>query len=167
MLNTADLPQRKREAQQQSPCHVLRIYMHTYICIYTYVDTSIASQLPFKTPQIPSNTDHKALNRVTLGGAGICMYVVCVYHSYVYMYAYPPTPTARKNAHFAHLSKTVIRQRLRKSKKIPKSKNLKVQNFLHLRNLAISFGFWDSWIFRFLVFWILIFLNFGILNFGV
>ena len=27
-------------------------------------------QLPFKTPQIPSNGDHKALNRGTLGGLG-------------------------------------------------------------------------------------------------
>ena len=27
-------------------------------------------QLPFKTPQIPSNRDHKALNRRTLGGLG-------------------------------------------------------------------------------------------------
>ena len=27
-------------------------------------------QLPFKTPQIPSNRDHKALNRGTLGGLG-------------------------------------------------------------------------------------------------
>ena len=27
-------------------------------------------QLPFKRPQIPSNRDHKALNRGTLGGAG-------------------------------------------------------------------------------------------------
>ena len=28
-------------------------------------------QLPFKEPQIPSNRDHKALNRGTLGGLGI------------------------------------------------------------------------------------------------
>ena len=28
-------------------------------------------QLPFKIPQIPSNRDHKALNRWTLGGLGI------------------------------------------------------------------------------------------------
>ena len=27
-------------------------------------------QLPFEEPQIPSNGDHKALNRGTLGGAG-------------------------------------------------------------------------------------------------
>ena len=27
-------------------------------------------QLPFKTPQIPSNRDHKALDRGTLGGLG-------------------------------------------------------------------------------------------------
>ena len=32
-------------------------------------DTS-TPQLPFKRPQIPSNRDHKALNRGTLGGLG-------------------------------------------------------------------------------------------------
>ena len=31
---------------------------------------SSTPQLPFKTPQIPSNRDHKALNRGTLGGLG-------------------------------------------------------------------------------------------------
>ena len=32
--------------------------------------TTSTPQLPFKTPQIPSNRDHKALNRATLGGLG-------------------------------------------------------------------------------------------------
>ena len=38
------------------------------------------------------------------------------------------------------------------------------QNFLHLRNLAIVFGFLDFWIFRFLDFWIFGFLDFWILG---
>ena len=32
--------------------------------------TTSTPQLPFKTPQIPSNRSHKALNRDTLGGLG-------------------------------------------------------------------------------------------------
>ena len=32
--------------------------------------TASTPQLPFKTPQIPSNRDHKALKRGTLGGLG-------------------------------------------------------------------------------------------------
>ena len=39
---------------------------------YWYSNTS-TPQLPFKEPQIPSNRDHKALNRGTLGGLGIDM----------------------------------------------------------------------------------------------
>ena len=41
----------------------------------------------------------------------------------IYMFA---LPTTRKTAHFAHVSITVIRQRLRKSKN---PKNQKIQNF--------------------------------------
>ena len=32
--------------------------------------TPSTPQLPFTRPQMPSNGDHKALNRATLGGAG-------------------------------------------------------------------------------------------------
>ena len=56
---------------------LLLSYTHTDICIYTYTSTP---QLPFKRPQIPSNRDHKALNRGTLGGLGMCMYI------YIYIY---------------------------------------------------------------------------------
>ena len=35
---------------------------------------SSTPQLPFKEPQIPSNRDHKALNRGTLGGLGLFMF---------------------------------------------------------------------------------------------
>ena len=35
-----------------------------------FCTTTSTPQLPFKTPQIPSNRDHKALNRGTLGGLG-------------------------------------------------------------------------------------------------
>ena len=40
------------------------MYTHTYIYIHMCASTP---QLHFKTPQIPSNTDCKALNRGTLG----------------------------------------------------------------------------------------------------
>ena len=38
-------------------------------------------QLPFKRPPMPSNRDHKALNRATLGGLAI----------YIYIYIHIPT----------------------------------------------------------------------------
>ena len=38
------------------------------------------SQLPFKTPQIASNRDHRALNRGTLGGLGIVGSFLCWVH---------------------------------------------------------------------------------------
>ena len=41
-----------------------------YVSIYIYIYLPAPPQLPFKTPQIPSNRDHKALNRVTFGGLG-------------------------------------------------------------------------------------------------
>ena len=55
-------------------------------------------------------------------------------------------------------------------KKIQKPKNPKIENVLHLRNLAIVFGFldfwvfgvWDFWIFGFLDFWVFGFLDFWI-----
>ena len=92
--------------------------------------------------------------------------------SYIYIYAHPPYDT--QNEHFAHLSITVIRQPLRKSKnpKTKKSKNPKIQNFLHLQNLAFFWilDFWilDFWIFGFLdcwIFWIFGFLDFWIVGF--
>ena len=49
-------------------------YMILVATIYTYTLVPFPQpappQLPFKTPQIPSNRDHKALNRATLGGLG-------------------------------------------------------------------------------------------------
>ena len=50
--------------------------IYIYVCIYIYTSTP---QLPFKTPQTPSNRDHKALNRGTLRALGI----------YIYTYMYP------------------------------------------------------------------------------
>ena len=80
----------------------------------------------------------------------VCMYVcvsVCVsvcIHTYISIYAHPPT--TRKNAHFAHLSITVIRQRLRKSKN-PKIENeKKMQDSVDVK----SFGFLDFWNFEIL-----------------
>ena len=57
-----------------------------------------------------------------LATAESSLLLMCIY---IYICSLPPT--TRKNAHFAHLSITVIRQRLRKSKnpKIQKSKNAK------------------------------------------
>ena len=54
----------------------------TRTCTYVYVETleeratealahTSTPELPFKTPQIPSNRDHQALNKATLGGPGI------------------------------------------------------------------------------------------------
>ena len=40
-------------------------------CYYDSYPYTSTPQLPFKRPQIPSNRDHKALNRGTLGGVGI------------------------------------------------------------------------------------------------
>ena len=113
-----------------------------------------------------------------LGGATI----------YIYIYAHilaPPLPTTRKNAHFANLSLTVIRQRLRKSKnpkmknsKIPKiqnSKNPKIQKSktFHIYGiLQVFFGFWDFGNFGIFVFssqfWnFRVFFTFGILKFEI
>ena len=98
----------------------------------------------------------------------ICIYVyVCIYSYHVLIYAHPPPPpTTRRNAHFAHLSKTitVFRQRLRKSKnpKTQNSKNPKTQTFSHSRNLAFFFGCWVVRFLDFLEFW-----NFGILEFWI
>ena len=39
------------------------------LALKAYMKTS-TPQLPFQTPQMPSNRDHKALNRGTLGGLG-------------------------------------------------------------------------------------------------
>ena len=36
---------------------------------FEWSGTTSTPQVPFKTPQIPSNRDHKALNRGTLGGS--------------------------------------------------------------------------------------------------
>ena len=58
--------------------HVHVGMMHRCMC--TCIVTSASTpQLPFKKPQIPSNRDHKNLNRGTLGGAGVChvSYVLC------------------------------------------------------------------------------------------
>ena len=44
------------------------VSVEVHIIIYRYTSTP---QLPFKEPQIPSTRDHKAINRVTLGGLGI------------------------------------------------------------------------------------------------
>ena len=68
---------------------------------------------------------------------------------YIYIYAHPP-PTTRKNAHFANLSITVIRQRLRKSKK---SKTFYIYGILQLFLDFWIFGFLDFWIFGCLEFW--------------
>ena len=56
-----------------------------------------------------------------------------------------------------------------KNLKFQKSKNLKkskIQNFLHLRNLAIVFGFLDLWIFGFFVFYTSICRNSSKIGFG-
>ena len=41
-----------------------------FLTSFKTVESTSTPQLPFKRPQIPSNRDHKALNRGTLGGAG-------------------------------------------------------------------------------------------------
>ena len=68
---------------------------------------------------------------------------------------YVLTPTTRKHARFAHLSTTVTRQRLRKSKKNPKQQNPKIQKSkkharFHRCKKFWIFGFLDF--FRFLDF---------------
>ena len=82
-------------------------------------------------------------------------------HIYIYMLTPPTTP---KNAHFAHLSITVIRQRLRKSKN-PKSKNPKIHKSKTFYIYGILPFFFDFWIFGFLDFKILGFLEFWSLRF--
>ena len=79
---------------------------------------------------------------------------ICV-STYVYTRMLTP-PTTRKNAHFAHLSITVIRQRLRtaKSPKIQKPQNPKIQKQLQDSVDVKSFGFLDFSIFGFRGFWI-------------
>ena len=80
--------------------------------------------------------------------ATIYVYVYIYIHTCVYIYIYAHPPTTRKNAHFAHLSRTVIRQRLRKSKnpKIQKSKNPKLLTSTESCNCFWIFGFLDFWV---------------------
>ena len=57
-----------------------------YIHIVTHTSTP---QLPFKTPQIPSNRDYKAPNRGTLGGLGLSKVPYVSLYLYLHMYIYP------------------------------------------------------------------------------
>ena len=86
----------------------LSIYVSIHLCTHLYIHLDICThiclckctcihiyqhpQLPFKTPQIPSNRDHKALNRGTLGGLGIYIYI----HMYV---CRPQRPRTSQNCH--------------------------------------------------------------------
>ena len=83
----------------------------------------------------------------------ICYLYISIYictYIYIYMHMLPPYDT--QTCTFAHLSITIIRQRLRKSKdpKIPKSR--KMQDSVDAKKFWI-FRFSDFWIFRFLDFW--------------
>ena len=52
--------------------------MHVMYAVYT-TPTTITPQLPFKPPQIPSDRDHKALDRSTLGPQSGPYYILTVY----------------------------------------------------------------------------------------
>ena len=86
------------------------------------------------------------------------------------------TNNTQNNKKTLHISKNLKLQKSKnqkksrnpktqKSKKKQKSKNPRIQNFLHLRNLAIIFDFLDFWTFGFWIFGILDFWTFGFLDF--
>ena len=77
--------------------------------------------------------------------------------SSIYIYLVTP-PTTVKTFRMQHSYRIARQEKLKvpesKIPKIHKSKNPKIQNFLHLRNLAKKciVGFWDIWILEVLAF---------------
>ena len=110
-------------------------YMYIYICIYRHMWS------PHPTTRTPLKKNCK----------------------YRYKRRFFPNPILELFSQIGNAS--VEHKKIQKSKlpKTQKSKNPKLQNVLHLRNLAIVFGFLDFWIFwtfGFLDFWIFGFLDF-------
>ena len=61
-------------------------YQAAHVCVPIYLSTS-TPQLPFEIPHIPTNRDHKALNRGTLGGLGIYLsFFICLANLSIHPY---------------------------------------------------------------------------------